>query len=245
MTISKVIEANSITKTYKNEGLETNVLKGISISVDEGDYVSIVGPSGSGKSTLMTILGCLGQPTSGTYLLDGEEVERLSDRDLSRIRNEKIGFVFQAFHLLPGVSAFDNVMIPLIYCNKTPADAEERVERVLTRVGLEHRMDHTPGQLSGGEQQRVTIARSLINDPKILLADEPTGNLDSKNGAEIMAAFDHLNTEGRTIIIITHDPVVSEHARRILTLRDGQVVSDRINENFKKSRASLARAAVE
>ena len=245
MTISKVIEANSITKTYKNEGLETNVLKGISISVDEGDYVSIVGPSGSGKSTLMTILGCLAQPTSGTYLLDGEEVERLSDRDLSRIRNEKIGFVFQAFHLLPGVSAFDNVMIPLIYCNKTPADAEERVERVLTRVGLEHRMDHTPGQLSGGEQQRVTIARSLINDPKILLADEPTGNLDSKNGAEIMAAFDHLNTEGRTIIIITHDPVVSEHARRILTLRDGQIVSDRINENFKKSRASLARAAVE
>mgnify|MGYP001321061332 CR=1 FL=1 len=245
MTISKAIEANSITKTYKNEGLETNVLKGISISVDEGDYVSIVGPSGSGKSTLMTILGCLGQPTSGTYLLDGEEVERLSDRDLSRIRNEKIGFVFQAFHLLPGVSAFDNVMIPLIYCNKTPADAEERVERVLTRVGLEHRMDHTPGQLSGGEQQRVTIARALINDPKILLADEPTGNLDSKNGAEIMAAFDHLNTEGRTIIIITHDPVVSEHARRILTLRDGQVVSDRINENFKKSRASLARAAVE
>ena len=245
MTISKAIEANSITKTYKNEGLETNVLKGISISVDEGDYVSIVGPSGSGKSTLMTILGCLAQPTSGTYLLDGEEVERLSDRDLSRIRNEKIGFVFQAFHLLPGVSAFDNVMIPLIYCNKTPADAEERVERVLTRVGLEHRMDHTPGQLSGGEQQRVTIARSLINDPKILLADEPTGNLDSKNGAEIMAAFDHLNTEGRTIIIITHDPVVSEHARRILTLRDGQVVSDRINENFKKSRASLARAAVE
>jgi len=245
MTISKVIEANSITKTYKNEGLETNVLKGISISVDEGDYVSIVGPSGSGKSTLMTILGCLAQPTSGTYLLDGEEVERLSDRDLSRIRNEKIGFVFQAFHLLPGVSAFDNVMIPLIYCNKTPADAEERVERVLTRVGLEHRMDHTPGQLSGGEQQRVTIARSLINDPKILLADEPTGNLDSKNGAEIMAAFDHLNTEGRTIIIITHDPVVSEHARRILTLRDGQIVSDRINENFKESHASLARAAVE
>ena len=245
MTISKAIEANSITKTYKNEGLETNVLKGISISVDEGDYVSIVGPSGSGKSTLITILGCLGQPTSGTYLLDGEEVERLSDRDLSRIRNEKIGFVFQAFHLLPGVSAFDNVMIPLIYCNKTPADAEERVERVLTRVGLEHRMDHTPGQLSGGEQQRVTIARSLINDPKILLADEPTGNLDSKNGAEIMAAFDHLNTEGRTIIIITHDPVVSEHARRILTLRDGQIVSDRINENFKESPASLARAAVE
>ena len=190
----------------------------------------------------MTILGCLGQATSGTYLLDGEEVGQFSDRRLSRIRNEKIGFVFQAFHLLPGVSAFDNVMMPLIYCNKTPADAADRVKRALVRVGLEHRMQHTPGQLSGGEQQRVTIARSLINDPKIILADEPTGNLDSVNGKEIMTAFDHLNAEGRTIIIITHDSIVSEHARRILTLRDGQVVTDQINENFKESRAGLARA---
>jgi putative ABC transport system ATP-binding protein len=242
--ISKIIEIDSIIKTYKNEGLETNVLKGVSISVDEGDYVSIIGPSGSGKSTLMTILGCLNQTTSGTYLLDGEEVGELRDSELSRIRNEKIGFVFQAFHLLPGVSAFDNVMMPLIYCNKTPADAKERVNQVLIRVGLEHRMSHTPGQLSGGEQQRVTIARSLINDPKIILADEPTGNLDSKNGAEIMSVFDHLNAEGRTIIIITHDPIVSEHARRILTLRDGQIVSDKINENFKESRAGFARVAV-
>ncbi|MBT5986902.1 MAG: ABC transporter ATP-binding protein [Nitrospina sp.] len=239
-----MIEIDSIIKTYKNEGLETNVLKGVSISVDEGDYVSIIGPSGSGKSTLMTILGCLNQTTSGTYLLDGEEVGELRDSELSRIRNEKIGFVFQAFHLLPGVSAFDNVMMPLIYCNKTPADAKERVNQVLIRVGLEHRMSHTPGQLSGGEQQRVTIARSLINDPKIILADEPTGNLDSKNGAEIMSVFDHLNAEGRTIIIITHDPIVSEHARRILTLRDGQIVSDKINENFKESRAGFARVAV-
>ena len=244
MKISKIIEIDSIIKTYKNEGLETNVLKGVSISVDEGDYVSIVGPSGSGKSTLMTILGCLNQATDGTYLLDGEEVGKLRDSELSRIRNEKIGFVFQAFHLLPGVSAFDNVMMPLIYCNKTPADAKERVNQVLIRVGLEHRMSHTPGQLSGGEQQRVTIARSLINDPKIILADEPTGNLDSKNGAEIMSVFDHLNAEGRTIIIITHDPIVSEHARRILTLRDGQIVSDKINENFKESRAGFARVAV-
>jgi len=242
--ISKIIEIDSIIKTYKNEGLETNVLKGVSISVDEGDYVSIIGPSGSGKSTLMTILGCLNQTTSGTYLLDGEKVGELRDSELSRIRNEKIGFVFQAFHLLPGVSAFDNVMMPLIYCNKTPADAKERVNQVLIRVGLEHRMSHTPGQLSGGEQQRVTIARSLINDPKIILADEPTGNLDSKNGAEIMSVFDHLNAEGRTIIIITHDPIVSEHARRILTLRDGQIVSDKINENFKESRAGFARVAV-
>ena len=230
MKISKIIEIDSINKIYKNEGFETNVLKGISISVDEGDYVSIIGPSGSGKSTLMTILGCLSQATSGTYLLDEEEVGKLRDTDLSRIRNEKIGFVFQAFHLLPGVSAFD----------KIPADAKERVKQALIRVGLEHRMAHTPGQLSGGEQQRVTIARSLINNPKIILADEPTGNLDSKNGAEIMGIFDHLNAEGRTIIIITHDPVVSEHARRILTLRDGQIVSDKINENFKESRTGLA-----
>jgi len=242
--ISKIIEIDSIIKTYKNEGLETSVLKGVSISVDEGDYVSIIGPSGSGKSTLMTILGCLSQATSGTYLLDGEEVGKIRDTELSRIRNEKIGFVFQAFHLLPGVSAFDNVMMPLIYCNKTPADAKERARQVLIRVGLEDRMYHTPGQLSGGEQQRVTIARSLINDPKIILADEPTGNLDSKNGAEIMSVFDHLNAEGRTIIIITHDPIVSEHARRILTLRDGQIVSDKINENFKESRAGFARVAV-
>jgi len=242
--ISKIIEIDSIIKTYKNEGLETNVLKGVSISVDEGDYVSIIGPSGSGKSTLMTILGCLSQATSGTYLLDGEEVGKIRDTELSRIRNEKIGFVFQAFHLLPGVSAFDNVMMPLIYCNKTPADAKERARQVLIRVGLEDRMYHTPGQLSGGEQQRVTIARSLINDPKIILADEPTGNLDSKNGAEIMSVFDHLNAEGRTIIVITHDPIVSEHARRMLTLRDGQIVSDKINENFKESRAGFARVAV-
>ena len=245
MSSPKVIKIDSIGKIYKNEGMETEVLKGVSISVDDGDYLSIMGPSGSGKSTLMTILGCLGQATSGTYLLDGEEVGQFSDRQLSRIRNEKIGFVFQAFHLLPGVSAFDNVMMPLIYCNKTPADAAERVKRALIRVGLENRMEHTPGQLSGGEQQRVTIARSLINDPKIILADEPTGNLDSKNGEEIMTAFDHLNAEGRTIIIITHDSCVSEHARRILTLRDGQIVSDQINENFKESRAGLARTKVE
>ncbi|KMP10562.1 macrolide ABC transporter ATP-binding protein [Candidatus Nitromaritima sp. SCGC AAA799-A02] len=245
MTVPNVIEIDSLYKTYQNEGLETEVLRGISITVEEGDYISIIGPSGAGKSTLMTIVGCLAQPTSGTYLLDGEEVDRLNDRQLSRIRNEKIGFVFQAFHLLPGVSAFNNVMMPLIYCRKTPKEAEERVERALKRVGLEHRMDHTPGRLSGGEQQRVTIARSLINDPKILLADEPTGNLDSKNGAEIMAAFDQLNAEGRTIVIITHDPVVAGHARRILTLKDGRIESDRINENFQKSGTSPARAPAE
>ena len=227
MKISKIIEVDSINKIYKNEGLETNVLKGVSISVDEGDYVSIIGPSGSGKSTLMTILGCLSQATSGTYLLDGEEVGKLRDSELSRIRNEKIGFVFQAFHLLPGVSAFDNVMIPLVYCNKTPADAVERVKRALARVGLEHRMDHTPGQLSGGEQQRVTIARSLINDPKIVLADEPTGNLDSRTSIEVMDILQRLNKERNiTILLITHEREIAEYGTRIIGFRDGRILSD-------------------
>ena len=205
MTVSKVIEIDSISKTYKNEGLETEVLKGISISVDEGDYISIIGPSGSGKSTLMTILGCLGKATSGTYFLDGEEVGRFSDRQLSRIRNEKIGFVFQAFHLLPGVSAFDNVMLPLIYCNKTPSDAADRVERALTRVGLKHRMDHTPGQLSGGEQQRVNIARGFVADYPVMLLDEPTASLDQANREAVLDLIRSSKAAGRALVGIFHD----------------------------------------
>ena len=240
-----VITAVEVSRVFGSGATAVTALSAISLTIVRGEFLAVTGRSGSGKTTLLNLLSGLDRPSTGTVHFNGNDLAELRESDLVEMRRHKIGFVFQAFHLLPGVSAFDNVMIPLIYCNKTPADAEERVERVLTRVGLEHRMDHTPGQLSGGEQQRVTIARSLINDPKILLADEPTGNLDSKNGAEIMAAFDHLNTEGRTIIIITHDPVVSEHARRILTLRDGQIVSDRINENFKESHASLARAAVE
>ena len=228
MISQKVIEIDSISKTYSNEGMKTEVLKGVSISIDRGDYLSIIGPSGSGKSTLMTILGCLGQATSGTYLLEGEEVGQFSDRQLSRIRNEKIGFVFQAFHLLPGVSAFDNVMMPLIYCNKTPADAADRVKRALARVGLEHRMQHTPGQLSGGEQQRVTIARSLINDPKIILADEPTGALDTRTGDEIMELIGDLHAKGNTIILVTHEEHIAQHSSRIVRFRDGLIESDRL-----------------
>jgi len=226
MSISKIIEVDSINKTYKNEGLETNVLKGVSISVEEGDYISIIGPSGSGKSTLMTILGCLNQATSGTYLLGGEEVGKLKDYDLSRIRNEKIGFVFQAFHLLPGVSAFDNVMMPLIYCNKIPDDAQERVKQALIRVGLEHRMAHTPGQLSGGEQQRVTIARSLINDPKIILADEPTGNLDSKNSKILFDLFFKLRDDYNcSVVIVTHNESNANICDRKLLIVDGKIKS--------------------
>ncbi len=240
-----LIELRSIGKTYQSAGLDVEVLKNVSLRIKEGEYVSIIGPSGAGKSTLMTIMGCLGLPSQGIYILDGEEVGQVSDRELSRIRNEKIGFVFQAFHLLPGVTAIDNVMMPLLYSDKVPKDAKQRAQAVLEKVMLGHRLTHTPGQLSGGEQQRVTIARSLINNPKILLADEPTGNLDSKNGVEIMKTFDRLNQEGTTIILITHDQEVALHAQRILTIKDGQIESDQWNENFQKSQAGPARSGVE
>lgn len=240
-----LIEMHDISKSYRNVGFETEVLKGIFLNIKEGEYVSIIGPSGAGKSTLMTIMGCLSQTTAGRYVLDGEEVGKLNDRKLSNIRNEKIGFVFQAFHLLPGVRAFDNVMMPLLYCRKVPRNAEDRVHEVLKKIGLEHRMGHTPGQLSGGEQQRVTIARSLINNPKIILADEPTGNLDSKNGAAIMNILDLLNREGKTIIIITHDVEVAGHARRIISIRDGQIESDQSNEDIQKPVSSHSRVAAQ
>ena len=217
---------NSICKSYRNIGFETEVLKNITLHINEGDYVSIIGPSGSGKSTLMAIAGCLSKPNSGEYILDGEEIGKLSDRKLSRVRNEKIGFVFQAFHLLPGVTALDNVILPLIYSRKPSKNVKERAREVLAKVGLDHRFHHTPGQLSGGEQQRVTIARSLINDPPIILADEPTGNLDSKNGIETMKTFDKLVDEGKTVVLITHDSEVAEHADRIITIRDGEIDSD-------------------
>jgi putative ABC transport system ATP-binding protein len=217
---------NSICKSYHNIDFETQVLKDITLHINEGDYISIIGPSGSGKSTLMAIAGCLSKPTSGEYILDGEEVDKLSDRKLSRVRNEKIGFVFQAFHLLPGVTALDNVTLPLVYSRNPPSDIKERAREVLAKVGLEHRLHHTPGQLSGGEQQRVTIARSLINNPPIIFADEPTGNLDSKNGIETMKTFDKLVKEGKTIVLITHDSEVAEHADRIISIRDGEIASD-------------------
>ena len=228
-----LIEMNSICKSYRNIDFETQVLKDITIHINKGDYVSIIGPSGSGKSTLMAIAGCLSKPTSGEYILDGEDVGELNDRKLSRIRNEKIGFVFQAFHLLPGLTALDNVILPLVYSQKTPSNIKECAREVLSKVGLEHRLRHTPGQLSGGEQQRVTIARSLINNPPIILADEPTGNLDSKNGIEIMKIFDGLVGEGKTIVLITHDSKVAEHADRIISICDGRIASDKEKNHAK------------
>ncbi len=227
-----LIHLEDVKKSYSNIGMVTQVLKGVTLKISEGEYVAIIGPSGAGKSTLMAIMGCLGRPTSGSYYLDGEPVDRMNDKQLSRIRNEKIGFVFQAFHLLAGVSAFDNVYLPLVYCQTPPADARIRVREILEKVGLGERMSHSPGKLSGGEQQRVTIARALINQPKIILADEPTGNLDSKNGAEIMEIFDRLNAEGNTIILITHDPKVAARAHRTIHIIDGLIEKDEINENF-------------
>ena len=231
-----LIEMNSICKSYRNIGFETRVLEDVTLHIKEGEYVSLMGPSGAGKSTLMAIMGCLSQPTSGEYILDGEEVGTLNDRKLSRVRNEKIGFVFQAFHLLPGVTALENVILPLVYAKRPPSNIKERARELLAKVGMEHRLHHTPGQLSGGEQQRVTIARSLINDPRIILADEPTGNLDSKNGIEIMKTFDNLIKEGKTIVLITHDLEVAQHAGRIVSIRDGQIASDGNHEEGMPAR---------
>ena len=231
-----LIEMNSICKSYRNIGFETRVLEDVTLHIKEGEYVSLMGPSGAGKSTLMAIMGCLSQPTSGEYILDGEEVGTLNDRKLSRVRNEKIGFVFQAFHLLPGVTALENVLLPLVYAKRPPSNIKERARELLAKVGMEHRLHHTPGQLSGGEQQRVTIARSLINDPRIILADEPTGNLDSKNGIEIMKTFDNLIKEGKTIVLITHDLEVAQHAGRIVSIRDGQIASDGNHEEGTPAR---------
>jgi putative ABC transport system ATP-binding protein len=233
--MTNLIEMNSICKSYRNVGFETQVLNDVTLHVKAGDYLSIIGPSGAGKSTLMAIMGCLSQPTSGEYILDGEEVGKLNDRKLSRVRNEKIGFVFQAFHLLPGVTALENVTLPLVYAKQPPKNIKERARELLAKVGMEHRLHHTPGQLSGGEQQRVTIARSLITDPRIILADEPTGNLDSKNGIETMKTFDSLVKEGKTIVLITHDTEVAQHADRIISIRDGQIASDTDNPERKSS----------
>ena len=231
-----LIEMNSICKSYRNIGFETRVLEDVRLHIREGEYVSLMGPSGAGKSTLMAIMGCLSQPTSGEYILDGEEVGTLNDSKLSRVRNEKIGFVFQAFHLLPGVTALENVILPLVYAKRPPSNIKERARELLAKVGMEHRLHHTPGQLSGGEQQRVTIARSLINGPRIILADEPTGNLDSTNGIEIMKTFDNLVKEGKTIVLITHDLEVARHAGRIVSIRDGQIASDSDHEEKTEAR---------
>ncbi|MEZ8655949.1 ABC transporter ATP-binding protein [Vibrio splendidus] len=222
-----LVELSNIGKHYSNGDTEIRALDGVDLSIEKGEFLSILGPSGSGKSTLMNMLGCLDKPTEGEYQLDGKNVAALSANDLAGIRNQKIGFVFQSFNLLEYASALDNVALPLVYSGIKAKERRNRAAALLEQVGLGDRLDHKPNQLSGGQKQRVAIARALVNDPQIILADEPTGALDSKSGAEIEALFNQLHAEGRTLIIVTHDNSLAERTKRIVTIKDGKVLSDR------------------
>ncbi|ENS5563896.1 TPA: ABC transporter ATP-binding protein [Vibrio cholerae] len=221
-----LVELQQICKHYTSGQNVVKALDGVDLTIRHGEFLAILGPSGSGKSTLMNVLGCLDKPTAGRYQLDGHPVDSLSTQQLAAIRNQKIGFVFQSFNLLEYASALDNVALPLVYAAVKAKDRRRRATELLTRVGLSDRLDHKPNQLSGGQKQRVAIARALINQPQILLADEPTGALDSKSGAEIEALFNELHREGRTIIVVTHDNELAKRTKRIVTIRDGQVVCD-------------------
>ena len=228
-----VITLEGITKTYVNGKLTVPVLHGIDLSIYEGEFTSIMGPSGSGKSTFMNILGCLDRPTSGSYRLDGEEVAHLEDDELAYVRNKRIGFVFQSFNLLPKLTALDNVALPMVYAGVSKAERTARASQLLTDLGLGTRLDHMPAELSGGQRQRVAIARALANDPAISMADEPTGNLDSKASLDVMHIFTELYQEGRTIILVTHELDIAEYAGRNVVLKDGLIVEDRINPHMK------------
>jgi putative ABC transport system ATP-binding protein len=221
-----LIKMKGITKNYEMGEAMVHALRGIDLDVEGGEFLAIVGPSGSGKSTLMNLIGCLDRPTEGEYHLDGRKVDDLSDDDLAHIRNKSIGFVFQTFNLLPRTNCLHNVELPLLYSSISRKDREKRALSILERVGLGDRVYHNPNELSGGERQRVAIARALVNDPTIVLADEPTGNLDSKTGSEIMAIFSELNAEGKTIVLVTHEKYIAEYSRRVIYLRDGQVINE-------------------
>ncbi|WP_442604396.1 ABC transporter ATP-binding protein [Paenibacillus sp. KN14-4R] len=227
MVDKPLIEINQLVKTYVMAGETVPILKEISFSIEQGEFVAIVGPSGSGKSTLMNMIGCLDIPSSGSYLLDGQEVSQMSENRQAQVRNEKIGFIFQSFNLLPKLSAMENVELPLIYRGIPLKDRQTMAKQALANVGLGDRIDHKPMQLSGGQQQRVAIARALAGDPPILLADEPTGALDTKTGKEIMQMLHDLNAKGHTIIVITHDPAIAQQANRTIRIQDGQITEDR------------------
>ena len=224
--MSLVIDIKAIRRDFPLGQEIVKVLKGIDLQIEKGEYVALMGPSGSGKSTLMNLLGCLDTPTAGSYLLSGHDVSNMSDDELAEIRNKEIGFVFQTFNLLPRTTALDNVALPMVYAGATKTQRTKRAQEVLTEVGLADRMDHRPNQLSGGQRQRVAVGRALVNKPSIILADEPTGNLDSKTSLEIMALFDAIHAQGNTVIVVTHEEEVAKHAHRVIRLRDGLVESD-------------------
>jgi putative ABC transport system ATP-binding protein len=237
------VRLDDVRKTYQTGEVEVQAVRGVSIEIGQGEFVALMGSSGSGKSTLMNIIGCLDRPTSGRYFLDGEDVSSLSRDDLADVRNRKLGFVFQNFNLLARTSALENVELPLLYSaeNLTGAQLREKAERVLAAVGLEGRGDHTPSQLSGGQQQRVAIARALINDPEVLLADEPTGNLDSRTSVEVMGIFQSLNDKGITIIMVTHEADIASYARRNIVMKDGLVRNDIMVQNRLNAVTELER----
>lgn len=221
-----IIDIQDIKRDFKLGSEVLKVLKGVTLQIDKGDYVALMGPSGSGKSTLMNILGCLDTPTSGQFLLNGQDVSKMKDDDLAGIRNKEIGFVFQTFNLMPRTTALDNVALPLVYGGVSKKERDDRALEVLNQVGLGDRTDHHPNQLSGGQRQRVAVARALVNNPAIILADEPTGNLDTKTSLEIMALFDEIHAKGNTVILVTHEEDIAEYAHRIIRLRDGVIESD-------------------
>jgi putative ABC transport system ATP-binding protein len=237
-----IIETTDISKRYVMGSEVIDALKSITITIKKGEYVAFMGPSGSGKSTLMNIIGCLDSPSTGTYILNGQDVSGMSENDLATVRNKEIGFVFQTFNLLPRQSSLENVALPLIYAGYSKSERTEKALGALRGVGLENRAGHKPNELSGGQRQRVAVARALVNDPSILLADEPTGNLDSKTSYEIMDLFDQLHSKGNTIIMVTHEEDIAHYAHRIVRLRDGLIESDTVNPNPTKAREQVLQA---
>jgi putative ABC transport system ATP-binding protein len=231
MAVKNIIEIEKLNKVYFLGKTQVHALRGIDLLIHEGEYTAIMGPSGSGKSTLMNIIGCLDVPSSGSYRLNGQDVSHLTDNELAKIRNKEIGFVFQTFNLLPRASALHNVELPLIYNGTASSKRKEKAKEALDKVGLTDRMNHKPNELSGGQRQRVAIARALVNNPAMILADEPTGNLDTSTGEEIMEIFDLLNEQGNTIILVTHEDFIAKHSRRIIRLKDGLVEEEEIKEN--------------
>lgn len=229
--MENMISIRNLEKNYYMGTIVVRALRSVFVDINKNEYVAIMGPSGSGKSTLMNIIGCLDTPTGGQYVLNNTDVSKLEDNQLAEIRNKEIGFVFQTFNLLPRYTAFENVMLPMVYAGKSKTERISRAEEVIESVGLTDRASHRPNELSGGQKQRVAVARALVNNPSIILADEPTGNLDSKTSVDIMNLFDDIHRGGNTIILVTHEEDIARHAHRIIRLRDGEIESDRINEN--------------